>query len=248
MIQLKYQPKPTELTAQVEQTLTDEFKATGKSVWSKDYIKEALLKMSHEKCCYCEAPLQQSGNDMEVEHFLPKSVFPDKVVEWKNLLPACGHCNGTKNAHNPAIEPIIHPVHDNPQEHLSLKNYYLRGNSEKGRMLVTVLKMNHVKQSKPRFTIGIKLTGRLEILKEKAEESLLNPNSSKHIKTRIKNELEELMFECCPGAEYSAVCATILLNDENYQTIRQMFVNENLWTDDYQALEDKLKKCALPEK
>jgi uncharacterized protein (TIGR02646 family) len=248
MIQLQYQPKPTELTDQVAQDLTDKYKTTGESVWSKDYIKKALLKMSNQKCCYCEAKLNISGNDMEVEHFLPKSAFPDKAVEWENLLPACGHCNGTKNDLNPQITPIIHPVHDNPQDHLKMTSFYLRGRDDKGKTLVLKLKMNEEKAINPRFEAGRGIMTMLEELLEDAKAHFNNPQGTQNMETRIKNRLQRLMLDCYPEKPYSATCATILLNDQNYQDIRQIFGDENLWTAEFQALEDKVKKCALPEK
>ena len=57
MIKLIRPDKPSELTPEVEKQLVDEYKETEKSVWRKDYITTPLLKMSHNKCCYCETML-----------------------------------------------------------------------------------------------------------------------------------------------------------------------------------------------
>ncbi|WP_227939702.1 hypothetical protein [Alkalihalobacillus deserti] len=53
MIKLNRTPKPVELTDQLVTTLVSEFKLTGSNVWNKKFIKEALLDLSKEKCCYC---------------------------------------------------------------------------------------------------------------------------------------------------------------------------------------------------
>ena len=59
-----------------------------------DDVKEKLLTMSAgaERCHYCE----DSKAD-EVEHILPKDVYPDRCYIWGNYVYACGNCNGPKN-------------------------------------------------------------------------------------------------------------------------------------------------------
>lgn len=67
---------------------------------SKD-VKEALDKLFHDKCAYCESSYK-AVMSAQVEHFRPKG----RVVEdsshkgywwlastWTNLLPSCSHCN-----------------------------------------------------------------------------------------------------------------------------------------------------------
>ncbi|MES2518709.1 MAG: HNH endonuclease domain-containing protein [Bacteroidota bacterium] len=151
MIQLKAVPPPPELTSEVVNKLTERFMQDGSSVWKEDYIKKALLEMSNYKCAYSEIRLQEEGKYMEVEHFLPKSIHKDKVVEWDNLLPASKFCNGKKGDRT---NPIIHPVRDNPKEHLYMVDYVLYGKTKKGRDSVIVLGLNdpeHLIQ--PRFKI-----------------------------------------------------------------------------------------------
>jgi len=56
-------------------------------------VKSALRTMSGpgERCHYCE----DSKAD-EVEHLLPKDVYPEHCYNWNNYLYACGPCNGPK--------------------------------------------------------------------------------------------------------------------------------------------------------
>lgn len=44
------------------------------------------------RCAYCEDSLAD-----EIEHILPKNLFPSKTFEWRNYLFACGPCNGPKS-------------------------------------------------------------------------------------------------------------------------------------------------------
>lgn len=44
------------------------------------------------RCAYCEDSLAD-----EVEHILPKTLFPERAFNWQNYLYACGPCNGPKS-------------------------------------------------------------------------------------------------------------------------------------------------------
>ena len=59
-----------------------------------DEVKLGLIQMSSgaERCHYCE----DSKAD-EVEHFLPKDVYPDQCYSWSNYFYSCGSCNGKKD-------------------------------------------------------------------------------------------------------------------------------------------------------
>ena len=61
MIKLTLIDRPVELTDEVCQQLTDKYKADKSRVWDKEYIKDALLKMTNNKCAYSEAPLNKHG-------------------------------------------------------------------------------------------------------------------------------------------------------------------------------------------
>ena len=123
MIQLQALARPIELTDERVQQLTEKYKTDNTAVWQKDYIKKALLKMSFEKCCFCECRINEESKYLEVEHFHPKSLYPDEVLLWENLLPICKRCNVHKLNHDTKQDPIIHPVKDSPKKHLSIENY-----------------------------------------------------------------------------------------------------------------------------
>lgn len=57
-------------------------------------VRATLAEMccGAQRCAYCEdAPAD------EVEHILPKSLYPEAVFAWSNYTYACGPCNGPKN-------------------------------------------------------------------------------------------------------------------------------------------------------
>ena len=57
-------------------------------------VRETLTKMciGSVRCAYCEDSLAD-----EVEHILPKNLFPEHAFVWNNYLFACGPCNGPKS-------------------------------------------------------------------------------------------------------------------------------------------------------
>ncbi len=77
-------------------------------------IKKALRAMCHDKCVYCESKMTHVAYG-DIEHYRPKSKFPELTFAWSNLLLACGVCNGTEYKGNTFPEeeqngPFIHWV------------------------------------------------------------------------------------------------------------------------------------------
>jgi uncharacterized protein (TIGR02646 family) len=70
-----------------------------KALWGK--AKKALAVMSHQKCAYCEHPIN-AGRCAAVEHFKPKSLFPSLAYDWLNYFLGCFGCNGAKGDKWPA--------------------------------------------------------------------------------------------------------------------------------------------------
>ncbi|MBK7875374.1 MAG: hypothetical protein IPJ77_06430 [Planctomycetes bacterium] len=79
----------------------------------------ALQDMSGHarRCMYC---LDSHGTD--VEHFRPKSVYPESMFRWANLLLGCTECGRFKGNRFPVDEhgvpQLIDPTSVDPWEHL----------------------------------------------------------------------------------------------------------------------------------
>ena len=106
------------------------------SVWRA--AAEALKRVSHGKCWYCETKPQRS--DMPVDHFRPKnSVAEDEshpgytwlAFEWKNFRLSCTYCNskrrdiggssGGKHDHFPILPPPSYSLRkEDPLDHPKL--------------------------------------------------------------------------------------------------------------------------------
>lgn len=73
-------------------------------------VKEKLIEMCSgaERCHYCE----DSKAD-EVEHLLPKDVYPDLCYQWTNYFYSCGPCNTKKSNKCAVINPANQQLVDN---------------------------------------------------------------------------------------------------------------------------------------
>ncbi len=75
-------------------------------------VKKALFNCNHQKCSYCEAI--PTGSSLRVDHFFPKKLYPEFILDWDNLLPSCENCNTRKSSHDTKNEPIINPSQIDP--------------------------------------------------------------------------------------------------------------------------------------
>jgi uncharacterized protein (TIGR02646 family) len=55
-----------------------------------------LIEMSKGHCAYCDGYELGAISRETIDHFEPKSKFPDKSFEWENLFPACDACQSAR--------------------------------------------------------------------------------------------------------------------------------------------------------
>lgn len=244
MIKLTLIDRPVELTDEVCQQLTDKYKADKSRVWDKEYIKDALLKMTNNKCAYSEAPLNKHGTYMEVEHFRCKEKYPNQVVEWGNLLPACKTCNTTKGEWDVEKDgDIVNPLVDNPQDYLFVNafRYYAKNNNKKGKDTITELNLNNTDQfTKPRFEIYSRI---IDTLRDNVEK-LCSDDTPRKQKNTL-NRIKQCLNEAFPQYPYSAVLATSVLESEEYASMKKLVQEKDLWDNQFDELENTLKSIAL---
>lgn len=97
---------------------SEETKKKAISKYKQTEIKEALIDMFSGKCGFCESYIENVDFG-DIEHFKPKSIFPELAVDWDNLLLSCKKCNGAgqKGDKWPTAEedgPLIDPSADEP--------------------------------------------------------------------------------------------------------------------------------------
>jgi len=247
VIKLIRPDKPSQLTDEVERQLIKEFKETKKSVWRKNYITEPLLKMSNNKCCYCETILGTQARPMQVDHYHCKDIYPEEIVSWENLLPSCSQCNSNKSDIDTYEDPIINPAIEDPKDYLYLKFYMIKSKDNtirsKGRLTVEQLDLNNRERLvNPRIQIAEQMNYKLADIHEKAINLDSRIDGKLYNKSKIINTLRDILKMAQPDAEYSAFMATIILSDEDYRETRDILVNRNLWNNELELLHNNANK------
>jgi len=79
---------------------TDKFVKSNNFWWHNfnDEILNELKIQTNNHCAFCDRCMSPFGDaSEEIEHFKPKSKFPEFAFEWTNLYAICTECNKIKN-------------------------------------------------------------------------------------------------------------------------------------------------------
>lgn len=244
MIHINRLPRPSKLTDEMVRRLTQKYKDDGSSVWNKKYIKDTLLEMTHYKCCYCEAPLNEQGAYMEVEHIHPKSQYPDEVLKWENLLPICKTCNINKAAYDTKKYGFVDPSLVDPKNYFQTRNYRYIPKNHEAQDTERILRLNTIDTLVvKRFNVGNEILNKVEDLLEDVIEHQERPNKL----LEDVNTLRETLKLVQPDKNYSAIISSVLLNDENYQRIKEIFEDSGNWDPSLEDLETSARQVAFDE-
>lgn len=58
-------------------------------------IRDSLLEVTGRRCAYCDGSLGLTSRET-VDHFRPKSSYPQFAYAWENLFPCCDLCQSKK--------------------------------------------------------------------------------------------------------------------------------------------------------
>lgn len=89
-----------------------------KNKYSHDAIKTEVRLETNEKCVYCESQVtyQYPG---DIEHIIPKSIYPRLTYSWPNLTFVCYWCNNHKRDYvEKGKGKLLNPYKDNIEKHL----------------------------------------------------------------------------------------------------------------------------------
>ncbi|HEX8706027.1 MAG TPA: retron system putative HNH endonuclease [Myxococcaceae bacterium] len=93
------------------------------------------MATGRQRCMYCE-----DSAATDIEHFWPKSHYPERAFSWSNYLLACSGCNSNyKREQFPLDETgaplLLDPTVEDPREHLilSVKTGKYRPRTREGR-------------------------------------------------------------------------------------------------------------------
>lgn len=249
MIKVKRNEKPQELTEELEKKLTEEFKNNSKKdVWNKSFIRKALLSQCHNKCVYCESRIGEENSKMEIDHYHCKSRYPDEVVKWENLFPACSHCNSNKSSHDTCVAPIINPFEDDPKDYFYIKSfrYYCKDETYESKVTRTieVLGLNDTnKLVKYRFELVSVILGELEELYFDLQDTEIGNDIRK--KNRKLKKLKEILSTGQNTEKYSVFVATAIKEDEYYNKIKNILKSFEIWDEELKKLDEGLEEVRL---
>jgi len=123
------------------------WKAKSKEAFAE--IRGTLREMAggRNRCMYCE---DNEGTD--IEHFWPKSEYPNRAFSWSNYLLACAYCNSnfkrtkfpTTNGQPDLLDPTAEDPADAPSKHLRLlpSNGKYNAIGPKGKPSIEVFDLN----------------------------------------------------------------------------------------------------------
>lgn len=181
------------------------------SPYRHEEIKTALTFSTNGKCAFCECVPSEGGNT-EVEHFYPKSIYPEKTFLWTNMLPACRQCNLSKHNHDTGSEPIINPYEFDPEQIFYFEDIEMKVRAgalqSVGIKTIEVCGLNTGRLYKPRADILVSL----RIFTKAIEAAIIDykgaeTEKKKQIRIRkIKESIEtiDLLQEC--REKYSSFC------------------------------------------
>jgi uncharacterized protein (TIGR02646 family) len=105
-------------------------------------VRSLLKEMSsgRQRCMYCE---DSEGTD--IDHFCPKSRYPDVAFVWANYFHACSHCNSNEKRSDFPLDPagkalLLDPSVDDPYDHIAFvpQTGQFQGVTERGETTVEV--------------------------------------------------------------------------------------------------------------
>ncbi len=81
--------------------------------WLHNDIRLLLIQDFHNNCGYCgdvlPTPLGRDASKGDVDHFLPKAIYPEQVYQWENYIWSCKPCNQVKKEFHSIDFPLLHP-------------------------------------------------------------------------------------------------------------------------------------------
>jgi 5-methylcytosine-specific restriction endonuclease McrA len=87
-----------ELRREARRIAKDTGKAAVPTDWEPkdcgDPIREALWREQGGLCAYCMRRIEPRGDKMKIEHFVSRSLEPNRMYDWDNLLGTLTSCAG----------------------------------------------------------------------------------------------------------------------------------------------------------
>ncbi|HDY84776.1 hypothetical protein LCGC14_0526650 [marine sediment metagenome] len=200
------------------------------SFYNNEAVRNGLVKSSFGKCAFCECIPSEGGN-IEIEHFRPKSKYPELTFEWNNFLPSCRKCNGSKDSHDTGVEPIINPYDIDPKNAFYFNDIEIKACDSNMKQLaektIEVCGLNTVRLWKPRAEILISLRIFSRSI-EDATEELANADTDRKRANKVKKlreAIDTIEMLTYASEKYSSFCCDFLERSDAYFKAKQLVEN-----------------------
>jgi len=167
----------------------------------RDYTecKEILAEDFQQMCGYCGKDRKVLLKQFQIDHFAPKSKFPEKKNVYENLVLACPQCNRLKSdkwigenseVSNDGEKGFVDPATEEYNEHLFREDSgKIMYKTEVGKYMYNLLKFN-IRRTDLIWKI-IKLSELKNELKKSLKYSPDDEGNRKFVE--IQNQLDELL-------------------------------------------------------
>lgn len=114
---------------------------------SYQQFKPFLQREFERKCVYCRKPDTSGSDSFGVDHYRPKSRFPQLITTYSNLFYCCNACNRRKGSHWASGKFAKQQFVPNPCDHemfrhLRYKRARIESTSDAGEFSIELLDLN----------------------------------------------------------------------------------------------------------
>lgn len=207
--------------------LPDKVKKLVNTRYKHDGIKSVLFNRATTKCAFCESFPTETGF-LEVEHFYPKTIYPESTYEWLNLLPSCKRCNLKKSTLDTKSLPIVKPDEEDPADYFTYDHIMMKASDNsldksKAERTIERLELNEYRLVKPRSELLVSLVGfqnSLEaILKELSNAKQMA--KKKRLASKILDSLDQIDELKKSKNKYSGFCKSFIENNAVFNLSRK---------------------------
>ena len=191
-------------------------------------IQAALFSSSHHKCAFCECIPGESSH-MEVEHFEPKSLYPDLAFDWDNFLPSCRICNEEKSDTDTRTNPIINPAIEDPEQLLTYSFLRIKplagsGQEQKAQQTIDVCNLNCERLYNARSALMKSITEYIDELKDKINWiSEADTDQKRKVRiTKLKNSIAVIDSLTTADSAFSGYAKWFIQQCPEYQEAKRI--------------------------
>jgi uncharacterized protein (TIGR02646 family) len=210
------------------------------SAYKQSEVIDALNRLFHSKCAFCESPLFQTA-PAEIVHFRPKGSVTESPThpgywwlasDWNNLYLSCPDCNrigkGSRfplqDENQRAFEPgqesleeplLLDPCLDFPENHLEFTpEGIVRGKTLRGNTSIAVFSLNRNYLVDSRLKEALNIDAHLQHIRRlfwDLEQSGNSRKIKKTVESSLQLELEFLNSAMAEASPYAGMKRQIIL-------------------------------------